>query len=219
MILAAGRGERLRPETDTVPKPLLTIGGQSLIETQIRALVAAGVRQLVINVAYRGSQIRAALGDGSAYGADIVYSEETPTALDTGGGVCAALPLLGKAPFLVVAADIWTDFDLRALAVDHSGSPELVFVPNPDHRPAGDYGVAHGRVDPAGPRMTYAGIGRFDPAMFEGFTERRFGLSQVIDNTLAHRTVYARIHRGAWQDLGRPHDLERARRLWGDRDA
>lgn len=214
MILAAGRGARLRPLTDTVPKPLLDIGGRSLIDFCLRQLARAGIREIVINLAYRGSQIRDTLGDGAAYGVDIVYSEEYPEALDTGGGVRAALPLLGDAPFLVVAADIWTDFDFRALIADAYSGPELVFVPNPPHRPNGDYPVADGCVGRGRSRMTYAGIGRFEPAMFADFNVDSSGLSRVIDHSLARRTISARVYRGLWRDLGRPADLERARALW-----
>lgn len=214
MILAAGRGARLRPMTDDTPKPLLEIGDQSLIGARIRALAQAGIRDIVINLAYRGDQIRAALGDGAQYGVTIVYSEEYPDALDTGGGVRAALPLLGGASFIVVAADIWTDFDFSLLTLP-AKKPELVFVPNPPHRPGGDYGVARGYVSQqASSRLTYAGIGRFTPGMFHGFEERTFGLAEVIDRSLATSELRARVHRGAWRDLGRPDDLAQARKLW-----
>lgn len=219
MVLAAGRGERLRPATDNCPKPLLEIGGQSLIGARIRRLAAAGVREIVVNLAYFGEKIRDALGDGTAFGVDIVYSEEGSSALDTGGGVRAALPLLGDDPFLVIAADVWTDFDFRLLTHDGGRDPRLVFVPNPPHRPGGDYSVAAGRIGGGGSRLTYAGLGRFDAAMFAGFDEARFGLSQVIDRALGQRVLQAQVHPGEWRDLGRPEDLAGARQLWGDRYA
>lgn len=219
MILAAGRGARLRPLTDDIPKPLLEIGNQSLIGAQIHALAHAGIREIVINLSYRGEQIRTALGDGSQYGVSIVYSEEYPDALDTGGGVRAALPVLGETAFIVVAADIWTDFDFSALTRS-ADKPELVFVPNPPHRPNGDYGVDSGYVSQqASSRLTYAGIGRFTPAMFHGFDERTFGLAKVIDRSLVTADLRARVHRGEWRDLGRPDDLARARELWAGRNA
>ena len=153
MLLAAGRGERMRPLTDTTPKPLLRIGGQMLIERHVHALAQAGIRQLVINHAHLGGQIERALGDGSAYGVQIAYSPEPAGALETGGGIFNALPLLGAAPFLVVNADIWTDYPFTGLPQSIDGLAHLVMVSNPPHHPDGDFSLSGGRLAQRGPAM------------------------------------------------------------------
>ena len=167
MILAAGRGERLRPLTDHTPKPLLPVGGRPLIGHHLAALAAAGFDEVVINVAYRGDQIRAALGDGRAQGLPIRYSVEQPGALDTGGGVRNALAMLGEAPFALISADVFTDFDYARLAGVSGDGAHVVLVDNPAHHVDGDFGLdAHGRLVEAPPRRTYAGIGVYAPASF-----------------------------------------------------
>ncbi|MFU8877831.1 MAG: nucleotidyltransferase family protein, partial [Wenzhouxiangellaceae bacterium] len=161
MILAAGRGERMRPLTDSTPKPLLELHGKPLIAHRIEALAAAGFRQLVINLGWLGGQIEAALGDGSRFGVTIEYSREPPGALETAGGIRHALPLLGGPSFLVVNADVLCDFPLETL---HGREPEglahLVMVENPDHHRRGDFALVDGRLRLEGePRLTYSGIG------------------------------------------------------------
>ena len=151
MILAAGRGERMRPLTDTTPKPLLRIGGQTLIERHVHALARAGITELVINHAYLGEQIVQALGDGDAYGVHICYSPETGGSLETGGGIMNALPLLGAEPFLAVNGDIWTDFPFDSLPPQIDGLAHLVMVDNPDNHPQGDFSLSRGPVVTAGP--------------------------------------------------------------------
>jgi MurNAc alpha-1-phosphate uridylyltransferase len=212
MILAAGRGERLRPLTDTLPKPLLDIGGIPLIGHHLRALAAAGFNEVVINVAYRAGQIMAALGTGGDYGLTIRYSVESPGALDTGGGVRNALSLLGEAPFVLISADVWSDFDYRGLR--GAGRPdgvELVLVANPPHHPSGDFGLRDGHLVDAGPRLTYAGIGVYAPALFRAQTMHRFPLVTVIKQALRRGQGRGRQHTGAWIDVGRPADLAAAR--------
>lgn len=175
LILAAGRGERLRPLTDTVPKPLLEAGGRTLIDSQVARLVRAGFTDLVVNHAYLGAMIEAALGDGARFGARIRYSPESP-ALETAGGIVRALPLLPRAPFLVVSSDIHTEFDYASLlprieriAADPAGcTAHLVLVDNPPWHAAGDMGLRDGRITREGPRLTYGNIGVFHPAMFDG---------------------------------------------------
>src|SRR5690625_3881728 len=178
MILAAGRGERLRPLTDHRPKPLLDVGGQPLIGYHLRALAYAGITEVVINAAWLAGQLQAALGDGRNYGVRIRYSIEVPGALNTGGGVRAALPLLGQAPFLLVSADVFTDFDYTRLC--HAAIPErgarVVLVDNPPHHPGGDFGLQGDRLTTAGPRYTYAGIGLYCPRLFADERPVRFPL-------------------------------------------
>jgi len=175
LILAAGRGERLRPLTDAVPKPLLKAGGRTLVEWQVESLVRSGFTDLVLNHAHLGSMIEALLGDGRRFGARIRYSPESP-ALETAGGIAKALPLLPPGPFVVVSGDINTDFDyatLHARAARIAADPaacvaHLVLVDNPPWHAAGDMGLAAGRITRAGPKLTYGNIGVFHPAMFGG---------------------------------------------------
>ncbi len=214
MILAAGRGERLRPLTDHTPKPLIDVGGKPLIAYHLEALARAGVRDVVINIAYLGDRIRAALGDGRGFGLRIRYSTETPGALDTGGGVRAALPLIGEGPFMLISADVFTDYDFARLprAVPEDGA-HLVLVDNPAHHPDGDFGLRAGDLVDAAPRYTYAGISVFAPALFAASHEPRFSLASVIRAAIAAGTATGVRHTGAWVDVGRPATLACARRM------
>lgn len=212
MILAAGRGERLRPLTDRIPKPLIEVGGQSLIVYHLRALAAAGISEVVINIAYRGDQIRQALGDGRWFGLRIIYSEETPGALDTGGGVANALPVLGTQPFVLVSSDVWTDVDFGALITQPLASDaHLVLVDNPPHHGDGDFGLAAGWINDRPPRLTYAGVGVYAPRLFRAHQGQRFGLASVIRQAIAGDGVTGQHHRGRWIDVGRPSALQAAR--------
>lgn len=214
MILAAGRGERLRPLTDHTPKPLIEVGGRPLIVHHLLALARAGITEVVINAAWRAGQIQAALGDGRDYGVRIRYSVEVPGALDTGGGVRAALPLLGQAPFMLVSADVWSDFDYARLyrrEVAAQGA-HLVMVDNPEHNPAGDFGLMDGRLTNTDPRYTYAGIGLYSPGLFKG-DETRFSLSSVIRRALTSGGARGEHHAGSWLDVGRHETLAKAREL------
>ena len=158
MILAAGRGERMRPLTDKLPKPMLEVGGHRLIEYHLAALAALGVRDVVINLSWHGERIRDALGDGATHGVAIRYSEEGPEPLGTAGGIVAALPLLGPGPFIVLNGDVWTDFDLRILRAPAGSLAHLVLVDNPEHHPGGDYGLgAGGRAAAGSDRLTFSG--------------------------------------------------------------
>lgn len=205
MLLAAGRGERMRPLTDSVPKPLLPVRGRPLIAWHLAALVRAGIRDVVINVSWLGDRLRAALGDGAAFGVRIAWSEEGPVALETGGGIRHALPLLGPEPFLVVSADIWTDIDFARLALEPGAEAHLVLVPNPPHHPRGDFGLEGGRVvERATDRLTYGNVGIYRPALFEGFAAGRFPLVEVLRRGIAAGTVRGEVHRGAWCDVGTP---------------
>ncbi len=218
MILAAGRGERLRPFTDHTPKPLLPLAGKPLIVWHIEALVAAGIRDIVINHAWLGEQIEAALGAGEALGARIVYSPEGGQALETGGGIHRALPLLGDAPFLVVNGDICTDYDFSRLPARPGGLAHLVLVANPPHHPAGDFFLAHGRVtddaaDTDAPRLTFSGIGLYSPRLFEGCAAGRFPLAPLLRRAMTEGRVSGECHDGRWVDVGTPQRRDEAERL------
>lgn len=205
MILAAGRGERMRPLTEKLPKPMLVVGGHRLIEYHLAALAALGVRDVVINLSWHGERIREALGEGAAHGVAIRYSEEGPEALGTGGGIVAALPLLGAGPFLVLNGDVWTDFDLRQLRLPAGSLAQLVLVENPEHHPAGDYGLEPGgRVHAGEERLTYSGVAMFDPALFAGLAPGFLALKPLLDAALAAGRLTGQRHTGAWRDVGTP---------------
>lgn len=217
MILAAGRGERMRPLTDHTPKPLLRVAGRALIEYHIDALVRAGYRELVVNHAHLGARIEEALGDGRRYGARIRYSAEGE-ALETGGGIFRALPLLGPEPFLVVNGDIWTDFSYAGLPAAPTGLAHLVLVDNPPQHPAGDFVLAaNGAVSATGaPRLTFSGIGVYRPELFARCAAGRFPLAPLLRTAMAAGQVHGEHYRGAWVDVGTPERLaELERRLTG----
>jgi MurNAc alpha-1-phosphate uridylyltransferase len=208
MLLAAGRGERMRPLTDHTPKPLLRVGGQTLIGHHIEALARAGIRELVVNHAHLGAQLIATLGDGSDYGVHIDYSAEPPGALETGGGIFNALPLLGEAPFVVVNADIWTDYDFTALPRQPESLAHLVLVDNPAHHPQGDFALENGRVRTDGPaRLTFSGIGVYRPALFSGSTPGPFPLAPLLRRAMTAGQVSGERYAGAWFDIGTPERL------------
>lgn len=218
MILAAGRGERLRPFTDHTPKPLLPVAGKPLIVWHIEALVAAGIHDIVINHAWLGEQIEAALGSGEAFGAHIVYSPEGGQALETGGGIYRALPLLGDAPFLVVNGDVSTDYDFSHLPARPGGLAHLLLVVNPAHHPAGDFFLADGRVteddtETGATRLTFSGIGLYSPRLFEACEEGRFPLAPLLCRAMAQGQVSGECYNGRWVDVGTPERRDEAERL------
>jgi len=206
MVLAAGRGERMRPLTDTVPKPLLRVGGAALIEHLIRGLARAGFRELVINHSYLGGAIEAALGDGARYGVGIRYSPEPDGPLETGGGIRRALPLLGDV-FLVVNGDIWTDYPFERLAHPPRGMAHLVLVDNPPHHPRGDFALRNGRAVPGEPALTFAGIGVYRAELFADCAPGRFPLAPLLRRAMEQEAVTAEHYRGAWFDIGTPERL------------
>ncbi len=214
MLLAAGRGERMRPLTDTTPKPLLRIGGQTMIERHVLALARAGITELVINHAHLGEQLVAALGDGHAYGVGIAWSAEPDGALETGGGIFKALPLLGDAPFLVVNADIWTDFPFAELPAEIDGLAHLVMVDNPEHHAGGDFSLSAGRLSQRGPAMlTFSGIGVYRPALFAGCSPGAFPLAPLLRKAMDAEQVSGEHYRGGWFDIGTPERLEAVNRV------
>ena len=205
MILAAGRGERMRPLTDRTPKPLLTVGGIALIEHTIRRLRVAGYRNLVINLGHLGEQIEACLGDGDALGVSIRYSREPPGALETAGGIREALHLLGSEPFLVINADIWCDHPLRPPALVTKALAHLVLVANPEHHSQGDFTLRDGWLGLAGGlRHTFAGIGWYRPDLFAGLPPGRRTLAPLLRDAIAAGRVTGELHRGDWVDVGTP---------------
>jgi len=214
MILAAGRGERMRPLTDTVPKPLLEAGGKPLIVWHIERLVQAGMPEIVINHAHLGARIEAALGDGARFGASIRYSPEGE-ALETAGGIATALPLLGADPFLVVNGDIHTDVDYGAVsAIELGGAPpilaHLVLVDNPGHHPDGDFAL-DGRfaAQDGAPKLTFSGVGIYRPELFAGIAPRtKARLAPLLVSAMRTRRVTAQHHRGYWLDVGTPARLQ-----------
>jgi len=209
MILAAGRGERMRPLTDATPKPLLRIGGQTLIERHVNALAAAGIRELVINHAHLGEKLEQALGDGSAYGVNIRWSPEPEGALETGGGIFNALPLLGDLPFIVVNADIWTDFPFSELPDEPDGLAHLVLVDNPAHHPEGDFVLSADRVTQgSGACLTFSGIGVYRPELFTGCSAGAFPLAPLLRQAMEEGRVSGSHYRGGWFDIGTPERLQ-----------
>ncbi|MFV1973461.1 MAG: N-acetylmuramate alpha-1-phosphate uridylyltransferase MurU [Thiohalobacterales bacterium] len=209
MILAAGRGERMRPLTDRTPKPLLRIGGQTLIEHHVHALVRAGINELVINHAHLGEQLVAALGDGGAYGATIHWSPEPEGALETGGGIFNALSLLNDEPFVVVNADIWTDFDFADLPAQPDGLAHLVLVDNPAHHPQGDFVLDDTQVSRDGPvQLTFSGIGVYRHELFTGCSAGAFPLAPLLRTAMDAGQVSGQHYAGRWFDIGTPERLE-----------
>lgn len=210
MILAAGRGNRMRPLTDHTPKPLLAAGGKPLIQHQIEHLAAAGFRELVINHAHLGQQIEAALGDGSRFGVSIQYSAEGEgQALETGGGIFKALPRLGPDPFLVVNGDVWSDLALDGLTLAEGDLAHLVLVENPSHHPVGDFALVGARVRTQGePRLTFGGIGLYHPELFAGYQGGAFPLAPLLRAATGQDRVGGQIHRGHWYDIGTPERLD-----------
>ncbi|GAB4117893.1 MAG: nucleotidyltransferase family protein [Sideroxydans sp.] len=219
MILAAGRGERMRPLTDHTPKPLLQAGGKPLIVWHIERLVRAGITDLVINHAHLGAQIERALGDGSRFGATIRYSDEG-TALETAGGIAFALPLLGDEPFAVVNGDVYCDFDFSQLPqraaqlAANDDLAHLVLVNNPEHHPQGDFFLRADRV--AGqtngtlhPTLTFSGIGLYKPSLFTGIPRgTKAPLAPLLREQIAQGRVSGEHHCGLWFDIGTPQRLE-----------
>lgn len=214
MILAAGRGERMRPLTDRRPKSLLEVNGKSLISMIIFSLSRAGITELVINLAHLGDQIADALGDGSALGVRIAYSREAE-ALETAGGIAWALPLLGEAPFIAVNADVYSDFDFSALRgpaqrLQATGPlAHLVLVDNPPQHPRGDFGLDGSRVLADAPsRFTFSGIGVYHPALFAGVTRgARARLAELLIAAMPAGHVTGELYRGRWHDIGTPERL------------
>ena len=204
MILAAGKGERMRPLTLTTPKPLVRAAGVPLIEYHLKALAVAGFTEIVINHAWLGQQIEDYLGDGSRFGVSIAYSSEGEP-LETGGGIFRALPLLGDDAFVVVNGDIWTDYDFSALRQPLVGQAHLVLADNPAHHPNGDFNLIAGQVQDAGSAadtLTYSGIAVLHPVLFNGCADGAFKLAPLLRKAIADGQVSGEHWRGHWIDVG-----------------
>jgi len=216
MILAAGKGERMRPLTLHTPKPLIPVAGVPLIEYHVRALKAAGFQGLVINHAWLGAQIEAYLGTGERWAVPIQYSPEAEP-LETGGGIQRALPLLGDEPFVVVNGDIWTDYDFSQLCQPLQGLAHLVLVDNPAHHPAGDFLLRDGQVRDEGTsaRLTYSGIAVLHPRLFEGCSAGAFKLAPLLRQAMATGQVSGEHYTGHWVDVGTTERLAEAGQLAG----
>jgi MurNAc alpha-1-phosphate uridylyltransferase len=199
----------MRPLTDTLPKPLLPVGGKPLIQHHIEALADAGIREIVINLAWKGALLRDALGDGARFGVSLHYTDEGDEALETGGGVLNALPLLGDDPFIVVSGDVWTRFpfaslDARLAAEDVA---HFVLVPNPSFHVRGDFSLRAGRVGNEDERHTYANIGLFRPSFFEGCTPGRFPIAPIMRRWAQEWRVSGELYLGQWRNIGTPTQL------------
>lgn len=221
LVFAAGLGERMRPLTDSTPKPLLGAGGKPLVAWHLERLAAAGVRDVVLNTSWLAHCFPAVLGDGSRWGLRLHYAFEGGTPLETGGGMLHALPLLGDAPFLAVNGDVWCDVDFTRLPRAPAGDAHLVLVDNPSHHPAGDFVLGmDGRVQGEGaPRLTFSGIGIYRPALLSGWRNvvgdavgadavpPRFKLAPLLRAAMARGAVTGEHHRGRWTDVGTPQRL------------
>lgn len=217
MILAAGRGERMRPLTDRIPKPLVKLNGRPLIEYHVLDLAQAGIGEVVINLGYRGAQIREYLGDGSRYGVAIEYSDEGEPPLETGGGIFRALPLLGAAPFIVVNADVyaelsWIKLAARAARLPQSDLAHLVLVPNPEFKPQGDFVLDGGRVlgsapEPEQSSYTFSGISILRPALFAGCEDGRYPILPLWRAAARRGQIAGELFGGLWSDVGTPQRL------------
>lgn len=221
MILAAGRGERMRPHTDSAPKPLLRVGGKPLIEHHLGNLRAAGVRDVVVNLGWLGDKIRDAIGDGARHGVHVRYSEEGWPALESGGGIFHALPLLGEAPFVVVNGDVFTDFPLERLVRRARELPagvlaHLVMVPNPAHNPRGDFALVEGRLDNReSGRLTFSGLSVHRASFFAGCQPGHFPLLPLWRSAAERHAMTGEAYEGAWSDVGTPQRLEDLERSLG----
>lgn len=211
IILAAGKGERMRPLTEHTPKPLLRAGGQALIEYHLQALKTAGLVDIIINLSWLGEQIEQWLGDGSCFGVRIQYSREGPIPFETAGGIIQALPLLGDAPFVVVNADIWTDYPFASLPDPLTSLAHIVLVNNPGHHPQGDFALNDNRLANAGePRLTYSGIGVYHSRLFTGLSRGVRPLAPLLRQAIDTGQVSGEHYPGQWRDIG---TVERLREL------
>ena len=203
MILAAGRGERLRPLTDKIPKPLLAIAGKPVIAYTIESLVKAGFYDIVINLAYLGHTIKSELGNGDRFKARLRYSDEGEVGLETAGGIIHALPLLGNDPFLVVNGDIMTDYPYHRLRNVKTGSAHLVLVTNPAHHPSGDFSIRNGCLGTdADHLLTFSGIGVYSPDFFIGCPPGKSPLAPLLRDAMGRGRVTGECYDGLWVDLG-----------------
>lgn len=208
LIFAAGRGERMRPLTDALPKPLLPVRGKPMIVRHIEALARAGVSEIVVNTSHLAARFPETLGDGSRWNLRIRYSYEGPQPLDSGGGMLRALPLLGHDPFIAVNGDIVTDFDFATLPRAPVGIAHLVVIDNPPHHPDGDFVLREGRLhDEISPRLTFSGIGVYRPTLLDHCVNGAFSMVPILREAMRRGAVSGEHYRGAWSDVGTPQRL------------
>lgn len=208
MILAAGRGERLRPLTDELPKALVEVKGESLLERHLRAMAEGGIHTVIINLGWLGELIVERVGSGSQFGLHVVYSPEDENILDTGGGIRRALPLIGKDPFWVVNADTYTEFRLHHLRLQDNMLGHLVLVPTPGHKDGGDFDLINGLVRNAErPTLTYSGIALYRPELLTDQKPGRFPLAPIMREAADRGQLSGSIYEGMWQDIGTPERL------------
>ena len=208
MILAAGRGERMMPLTKTTPKPLIKVRGLTLIEHSILALKKANLKNIIVNVAYLGWQIKTYIGNGSRLGVRVTYSDEFDGALDTAGGIIKALPLLGKEPFVVINSDVLCDYDLSKLALPADSLAHLILVDNPEHNATGDFSLTNDHQVSINESndFTFSGIGIYHPDFFKPYvsTPDKLALYPLLKDAIANNTLSAEYYDGLWQDIGTP---------------
>lgn len=208
MVLAAGRGERLRPITASVPKALVEVQGRTLLEHRLLALASAGIETVVINLGWFGDKIVEKIGSGAAYGLNVIYSPEGDNILETGGGIHRALPMLGPDPFLVVNADIYSDMPLPLEELPAECMGHLVLVPKPDYRPTGDFGLLDGRVrNVSDPHLTFSGVAVYRPEFFFDCTPGRFSIVPMLRAAADAGTLSGSVYTGQWHDVGTPDRL------------
>tara|TARA_A100001015_G_C15014912_1_gene725012 strand:- start:1397 stop:2059 length:663 start_codon:yes stop_codon:yes gene_type:complete len=208
-ILAAGRGERLRPLTENTPKPLIKIRSKPLIEYHLERLAQDGFREVVINLHYLGEHIRSHIGDGNKWNLSVQYSTE-PEGLEAAGGIVQALPLLGNKPFLMISADIWSDFPFGSLLNHNTETAHCITVDNPDHHPSGDFFLNDGHIRKAGAqkeRVTYANIGVFHPKLFIHYEKGVRSLGSVLSETLDTQCITGKHYKGIWRNVTTPEDV------------
>ena len=208
MILAAGRGERLRPLTDNIPKSLVEVHGESLLERHLENVKQAGVTTVVLNLGWLGDQIVERIGSGERYGLDVIYSQEGDDILETGGGIHNALPHLGPDPFLVVNADILTDMPVSNLQLSDSALGHLMMVPTPEYREQGDFDIVDGLIrNGSNPALTFSGIAVYRPEFFDGCEAGRFPLAPMLREAADRGQLTGSLYEGLWADVGTPERL------------
>jgi MurNAc alpha-1-phosphate uridylyltransferase len=214
MILAAGKGERLRPITDEIPKPLIDVGGQSLLERHLVNVRSAGIESVVINLGWLGDRIVELVGSGERYGLEVSYSQECDNILETGGGIHKALPLLGSEPFVVVNADIYTDMPIPSLRLDDDSLGHLVLVPTPGYRDRGDFDLDEGLIrNGTEAALTFSGIAVYRPEFFDGCEAGRFSIVPMLRAAADRGWLSGSLYEGLWADAGTPQRLAALRAL------
>jgi MurNAc alpha-1-phosphate uridylyltransferase len=207
MILAAGRGERLRPITDRTPKAMVEVDGTSLLEHHLERIAAAGIRTVVINLGWLGEQVAAAVGSGERFGLHVVYSPEYDHVLETGGGIRRALPIIGRAPFWIINADIFTDMALPEVELQPHNLAHLVLVPTPGHKSSGDFALADGTVKNSPADLTFSGMAIYRPEFFDKSVAGRFSVVPLLRETADRGQVQGSVFSGTWHDVGTPERL------------